>query len=126
MRTLPLLLGAALLLTFGCHTSTYVPISSPEPTTRYAVTVDSRYTRDVTVYAMRGSIQTRLGVVTAGTRRTFMLSQYLLDETGTLHLVGRAAETRELLDTDPMQIRPGQRVVWTLESRLSRSSVGVW
>lgn len=125
MRTLPLL-GAALLLCTGCHPQRYTPIPTPGPATRYSVTVDSRYTRDVTLYAVNGGIRTRLGVVTAGERRTFLVPHYLLDSNGLLHLMGRAAEIRETLDLDPVKVHPGERVLLTLESGLDRSSLGVW
>jgi hypothetical protein len=125
MRTLPFL-AAALLSCAGCASQRYTPIPSARPATRYAVTVDSRYTRDVTLYAVNGGIRTRIGVVVPGERHTFFVPQYLLDSNGQLHLVGRAAEIHEMLDLDPVLVHPGQSVLLTLESGLDRSSLGVW
>lgn len=125
MRTLPFL-AAAMLLSAGCASHHYTPIPESGPATHYAVTVDSRYTRDVTIYAVNGSIRTRLGVVIPGERRIFLVPQYLLDSSGLLHLEGRAAEIRETLELDPVKVHPGDRVLLTLESGLDRSSLGVW
>jgi hypothetical protein len=100
------------------------PRAAPAP---IPLTVDSRYREDVTVYVLRGTQRTRLGVVTALTTQAFLLPATFSADAGGFRLVADPAGSRRVSFTSESVVaQPGQRLVWTLESRLGRSVLGVY
>jgi hypothetical protein len=100
------------------------PRAAPAP---IPLTVDSRFREDVTVYVLRGTQRTRLGVVTALTTQAFLIPATFSGDAGGFRLVADPAGSRRSAYTsEGVVAQPGQRLVWTLESRLGRSMLGVY
>jgi hypothetical protein len=100
------------------------PRAAPAP---IPLTVDSRYREDVTVYVVRGTQRTRLGLVTALTTQAFLLPATFSADAGGFRLAADPAGSRRASFTSENVVaQPGQRLVWTLESRLGRSVLGVY
>jgi hypothetical protein len=88
--------------------------------------VESRNRADVTIYATRGAVRTRLGMVSAASARDFAIPASFVNDPGGFRLVADPVGSRGTLTSEPIVVRAGQRVVWTLETTLSRSSIAVY
>ena len=90
-----------------------------------AVKVESHSWTDVSVFAERRGVRTRLGTVVAMRTTTLRLPGWLLGDVPIAFVVdpvgGAAVQV-----SDAVVVRPGQRVLLTLEQELALSSVGVW
>ena len=141
MRTARRLLGTAALLaaaiTTACAhsapggTAAPTPAGSPRPTqadtvasAAVALRVESHNSSAVVIYAARGRMRQRLGMVTGTTTRTFSIpGRFAGDASGfylVAHRVGGGAGTD--MSSPTVTVQPGQTVVWTLESELPHSS----
>jgi hypothetical protein len=95
-------------------------------TDRVVVGVRNNSRTDVTVYVIGDGQPVRVGTATAAATTSFDVPVRLLGQGRQLRLRadpigGRSAHTSELI-----HVAPGQRVDWTLETDLSRSSVAVY
>jgi len=81
---------------------------------------------DVTIYIVHDGESSRVGIATASSTETFVLSGRLLGSTRQIYLMGRAVGSSEVVRTEMLTVQPGQNVEWTLENSLRRSSVGVY
>lgn len=93
--------------------------------------VENHDLQDVTLYVEHDGIRSRLALATAAKDAVLYLPTRLIGAMGTIRLIarpiggGRSGMT-EGFASDPITVQPGQKIVWTLESGLQRSSVGVW
>lgn len=91
------------------------------------LTVESRFREDVTIYVLRGGQRTRLGAVTAMTTQGFLIPVTFSGDAGGFRLLADpVGSLRSPYASEVMVVQPGQRVVWTLESRLGQSSLGIY
>jgi hypothetical protein len=123
-RTAMLVAVAAVLA--GCLKPPAPTPSDPISTGRVALTVHNNYRADVNIYVIGDGQPVRVGTATAAATTTFDVAARLLGQGRQLRLRadpigGRAVHTSELI-----RVGPGQRVDWTLETDLSRSSVAVY
>ena len=89
---------------------------------RVVLTVDNRSWLDVVLYAVSDGTRQRIGMVGAATSRAFELPERLLRTGSELHFVADPlGETP--YESERVLVQPGQRVLWTLESQLARSSI---
>jgi hypothetical protein len=118
--------GAATLALAACLKPPAPTPSDPTNSARVLVTVNNRYRSDVTIYVVGDGQATRVGTATAASTASFDIPARLLGQGRQMRLRadpigGRAVHTSELV-----RVGPGQRVEWTLETDLSRSSLAVY
>ncbi|HYW51527.1 MAG TPA: hypothetical protein VE861_13025, partial [Gemmatimonadaceae bacterium] len=72
-----------------------------------------------------------LATVTGSTTRDLMISKRHFDGVTPVRLVAEgigagSGAQRVSTNTGTLLVQPGQRIVWTLETQLERSSVGIY
>ena len=95
-------------------------------TARVVLTVHNNHRADINVYVIGDGQPIRVGTATAATTTSFDIAARLLGQGRQLRLRadpigGRTVHTSELI-----RVGPGQRIDWTLETDLNRSSVAVY
>jgi len=125
MRPL-LLLCSALIVTAACgsHRRRAATDSGPPPDVTLQVT--NHNFLDVTVFVLHDGQRLRIGLVTGSTTQSFVLPGRLVALSHELALLGDAVGSPVFARTETIIVRPGQRIEWTLETDLRRSSVGVY
>jgi len=124
MRPL-LLLCAALIVTAACsHRRRAATDSGPPPDVTLQVT--NHNFLDVTVFVLHDGQRLRIGLVTGSTTQLFVLPGRMVALSHELALLGDAVGSPLFARTETIIVRPGQRIEWTLETDLRRSSVGVY
>jgi len=87
--------------------------------------VQNNYRADVTILLVRGGQRRRLGTVPPSSRRLLLVpASFAGDQGGFALLADPVAGSGSVL-SQTVVVRAGQRLVWTLESRLSRSVLAV-
>ena len=120
------LVFAVMTAVAGCLKPPAPAPSDPIGTGRVVVTVHNNYRADINVYVVRDGQPVRVGTATAATTTSFDVPSRLLGQGRQLRLRadpigGRSVHTSELI-----RVGPGQRIDWTLETDLSRSSIAVY
>ena len=125
MRPL-LLLCAALIVTAACssHRRRAATDSGPPPDVTLQVT--NHNFLDVTVFVLHDGQRLRIGLVTGSTTQLFVLPGRMVALSHELALLGDVVGSPDFARTETIIVRPGQRIEWTLETDLRRSSVGVY
>jgi len=125
MRPLLLLCGA-LIVTAACgsHRRRAATDSGPPPDVTLQVT--NHNFLDVTVFVLHDGQRLRIGLVTGSTTQSFVLPGRLVALSHELALLGDAVGSPAFARSETILVRPGQRIEWTLEADLRRSSVGVY
>lgn len=108
---------------------------SPAPSTaqsaasipREAVTVRvaNHYRADVVIYVLHGNVRARLGTVVTAATTTFTLARSYVGDAGGFVLIADAVGgpgTR----SDRVIVHGGERIEWSLESDLARSSLAIY
>lgn len=110
----------------GCATTHGRP--SGEPALGAELRVENRGWSDVVVYVVHAGVRTRLGTVTGVRTMSLLLPSRMLLPGDALRFVAHTLGSQADGDvaSDPVYVRPGQRVVWTLEQDPRLSSIGVW
>ena len=126
IRRAATLAGMLLASLAGCLNPPPPTPSDPISVSRVVLTVQNNYRADVTIYVIGDGQPVRVGTATSATTTSFDISARLLGQGRQLRLRadpigGRAIHTSELI-----RAGPGQRVEWTLETDLSRSSIAVY
>ena len=128
---------AVLMLVWSaaCAPATPMPEAAPpgdseaqvpgEPQTGGAsLEVENNSTADVRIFVLRGSMPTRLGLVSGMSTATFELRPQLIDREIRLYAtpVGGTQRAR----TDMFRVRAGQLVSWKLDNRLRSDRLSVY
>jgi hypothetical protein len=129
LRTL-LFLGLGVAGVAGCarsrSSSPSAEAASPELGTDIPVEIQNRHWRDLTIYVVRQGLRTRLGTVTANRTATLLISRgHMQGYRGDIRLVADPLGSGTSLTSEPIRVLPGQIIVWTLETDLTRSSIGL-
>lgn len=92
------------------------------------VRVENRNWADVTVRVARagGSSSQRLGTVTSMQTARLTIPQALLGGPGRVRLIADPIGGARPFVTEPISVRPGQTIEFTLEGRLNLSNWSVW
>lgn len=90
------------------------------------VDVENNYRADVSVILVRGSQRRRLGTVPPNARRRLLVPASFAADQGGFALLADPVAGGESVLSQTVVARPGQRLVWTLESRLARSVLAVY
>ena len=126
IRRAAILAVAIVATVVGCLRPPVPTPTDPMSASRVVLTVHNNARTDVTVYVIGDGQPIRVGTATAAATTSFDVPERLLGQGRQLRLRadpigGRAVHTSELI-----HVGPGQRIDWTLETDLSRSSVAVY
>jgi hypothetical protein len=125
LRTL--VAAAAILLSTAACAPGMADSNGPVPArSDIEVQVTNNNWSDMTVYAVRAGMRTRLGTVTSMNTMRFDLPTAYAQAGADVHLVADPIGSRDAYSTQPIQIVPGQTVDFTIENHLAISNVAVW
>ena len=92
--------------------------------------IDNRGLVDVTIYLTHDGLKERLGRSIAARRDSVFIPIRIVGLANPVRLVAETAGKRsgmqEALTTELIAMRPGIRLVWTIESELQRSHLGIY
>jgi hypothetical protein len=125
-RAAPTLALASIGLVAGCLKTPAPASSDPLSTGRVVVTVNNNYRADITVYVIGDGQPTRVGTATAAATTSFDVAARLLGQGRQLRLRADPIGGRAVYTSELVRVGPGQRVEWTLETDLNRSSIAVY
>jgi hypothetical protein len=93
--------------------------------TEVSVEVENHNWSDITIYLMAGGLPHRLGMVTALSSASFAFPSHRLN-TGTGVRLRALPVAGRPFTSEPILVRPGQAIMWTLENDLDISSLSVY
>jgi hypothetical protein len=123
VRRVLVVLTAALL---ACGPHRGGPAARAEAPADVTLQVTNHNFLDVTVFVVHDGARLRVGLVTGSSTQSFTLPGRMVALSHELALVGEPVGSRAVARTETLLVQPGQRIEWTLESDLRRSSVGVY
>jgi hypothetical protein len=88
--------------------------------------VVSHNPRDVVIYLLLGSSRQRLGMASGNSTTVFTMKWGRLANASDIHLRGEQMGNGEVVQTDRLQLKPGGRVLWTLQAELNQSIDAVY
>jgi len=100
------------------------PVADAVPP-EWSLTLENHHWLDIEVHLVHGGQRTRVGVVTAATTQSFVLSTLLLGPGGEVELIATPIGGGQRISTGLFTLSGGHSVVWTLERVLSQSSLAV-
>jgi hypothetical protein len=121
-RILAVLVLAVSPVACGRHHAT----GTVNPRLEWLLQVESHHYRDLTISVIHDGQRTPVGTVTAAQTTSFTLSPTLLGQNGEIRLYADPLGGVDTFTSETIRLQPGQRVVWTLESQLRRSSIAVY
>lgn len=127
-------LGAA-IIACGCSRRR-TEVGSLEPSGELAgavipLEVQNDNMQDVNVYVLHGGLRSRIGIAGAASATTFVFpARYSAGATTVqlmaVPLIGGRFGFRHSILSDPISVHAGQKILFNLESDLSRSTIGVY
>lgn len=120
-----LLIPALALSLVGCagrnkHGEERLP---PVPT---SLTVENHNWLDVNIYVVHDGQRSRLGSATAAKTTDFTIQPALIGQMGAIQLIADPVGSSGAIASPRVEVKPGNRLVWTLQTDLSRSSLAVY
>ena len=108
------------------HASAAGPAVSASPAVE-AVTlrVDNHFRADVAILVQRGSVRSRLGTVVTAATVTFRVPSTYVGDTGGFYLIADPVGASGIR-SERIVVRGGERITWSLESDLARSTLGIF
>ncbi len=100
--------------------------SVTSPYARSTLHIENHHWLDVDIYVVHDGQRSRLGTVTAATSKDFIFPRSMVGQLGQIRLIADPVGSPEEIRTETIVVKPGNRVTWTLESSLSRSSLAVY
>ena len=100
--------------------------SMSEPPANVTLQVTNHNFLDVTVFVLHDGQRIRMGLATGSSTQLFTIPGRLIAQSHEITLLGEAIGSNDRARTELLTVRPGQRIEWTLETDLRRSSVGVY
>jgi len=85
------------------------------------VQIVSHNPRDVVIYIFLGTSRQRLGLAGGNSTTNFRLPWHQVQGASVAHLLAEQMGDSDRVESDLLQLKPGGRVVWTVEADLSRS-----
>jgi hypothetical protein len=126
----PIVLLLALTLIAGCRRAAEDSEQTPAPATaeteEVPLEVVNHHWLDVTIYVVRDGQPARVGIANASSSASFVLPSRMLGQGGEIRLLGRPIGGSGGTASEIVVVQPGQWIEWTLESDLSRSTIGVY
>jgi hypothetical protein len=95
------------------------------------VDVQNDNMQDVNVYVLHGGLRSRVGVAGAASASSFTFPAYYaaratMVQIAAVPLIGGRFGWRKSIVSDPVSVQFGQRILFSLESDLSRSTIAVY
>lgn len=112
----------------GCSGATHDrQVVAPQQSSQHAVRllVTNYHHANVRVFALRGTLRHRLGVVTTNRKETFALPSYLYGTGGLIQLMVAPVGSRDTFTSELIHIREGVVVDWRVGELLHHSMVFV-
>ena len=108
------------------HASGAGPATSASPAVE-AVTlrIDNHFRADIAIYVLRGSVRSRLGTVVTAATVTYRVPPTYVGDTGGFYLVADPVGASGIR-SERIIVRGGERITWSLESDLARSTLGIF
>lgn len=130
MRMRAHLLAAALVAAGGAAACSQATSGSPmtgadRSEAPVQVRVENENWADMRIYALRAGSERRLGRVTSLDTRSFDVPESFMSGADELRLVARGLASGETTATGPIQVGPGEVVIWNLKNDLDLSSYHV-
>lgn len=117
----------ALIILSGCLTRKPEGESLSPVALTYSVplTIESRFREDVTVFVLHDGIASRLARAGSASTTKFVIPKHLIGSLGEISLllepIGSRSGMADRVQSPRVRVLPGQSLLWTLESNLSRS-----
>jgi hypothetical protein len=93
------------------------------------LSIDNRNWSDVTVWVVHDGTRSRLGRVSSAAKSVLRIPTHFIGQNGAIRLVAEPQFSRSSADipvsTEPLVVKTGARVVWTLAPDLRHSSVQI-
>jgi hypothetical protein len=119
-----------LALSTGCHRTAEDSEQTPAPaaaeSNEVPLEIINHHWLDVTIYVVRDGQPARVGIANASSSASFVLPSRMLGQGGEIRLLGRPIGGPGGTASETVVVQPGQWIEWTLESDLSRSTIGVY
>ena len=130
LATLTVVLAATISTGAACHRSrpsgrVTAPATTVDTGT-VMLEVENHNWSDVDLYVLHDGRTNRLGMVTAAKDALIPVPVAFQGEIGVFQLVARRIGGTDSYTSEPISVRTGNTVRFTIESKLTRSSVGVW
>lgn len=103
--------------------------TGPRPKTEaraVMVQVQNNNWSDMVVYLVQGTQRVRLGMVTSMSTQSFPVARSAISSTGQVRLMADPIGSSRGYLSDPLNVRPGQRVALDVGHNLATSFVSVW
>jgi len=124
-RSVRILLMAMLVASSACaHRRRSGSMS--EPPLDVTLQVTNHNFLDVTVFVLHEGQRIRMGLAIGSSTQSFTIPGRLVAQSHEIALLGQAIGSIARVRTELLTVHPGQRIEWTLETDLRRSSVGVY
>jgi hypothetical protein len=116
---------ASLLTACGRHNASEAPSPAvtPDPV---VLEVQNHNWADVVLYVLHDGVETRFALVTAAHDLSIEIPAKLQGQTGMIRLAARRIGGNDSYVSPEISLRGNSAVRFTIESSLSRSSIGVW
>jgi len=118
-------LAISCLLLAGCARGSK-EASRPLPSGPTPLRVENHNWLDVTIYVVHDGQRSRLGSATAAKTTDFSIEPYLLGQLGVIQLIADPVGSEQSIASPTVTVGAGTRLVWTLQTDLSRSSLAVY
>lgn len=102
------------------------PEPAPAPTTPIVLEVENHNWADVILFVIHDGIQTRFAQVAAAHNVSIAIPERLQGTMGVIKIAARRIGANDTYLSQDISLRGNSAVRFTIESTLSRSSVGVW
>ena len=127
LKPMRVLLTVALLAACTPRHGPHGPsLPSVGPAEGWSLTVVNRHWLDISIVVMSDDQRSHLGTVSATQTQTYELPARMIATGRLIRLEANPIGATRILRTDPLLVQSGQRVEWTLETGLERSTVAVW
>ncbi len=120
-----LLLPAFVLVVAGCA-KRQRESGQPLPVGPTPLRVENHNWLDVTIYVVHDGQRSRLGAATAAKTTDFAIQPQLLGQVGAIQLIADPVGSSQAITSPTVTVKEGTRLVWTLQTNLSRSSLAVY
>jgi hypothetical protein len=109
----------------ACHGSPQ-PRPTAGPAADVPLTVVNHNWQDVTILIVHDGVTERIGLAVSASDANFILPWRYFASRSTVYLIADPVGDPSQYNSDNLLVQPGQQIVWTLETDLYRSSIGVY
>jgi type IV pilus biogenesis protein CpaD/CtpE len=120
-----LLICAALTALLGCS-HRHAAETATTPDEGWTLTVINHHWLDVSIYVMTDAGRAHIGTVSATHTQSFEMPARTIRTGRTVTIEANPIGSNNTIRTEALTVQGGQRVEWTLETGLERSTVAVY